>query len=218
MRNLYEVLGVAPDASLADIRRAYRNAARVAHPDAGGDRTRWEELKLAHDILIDPERRARYDRTGATDDPMQDPTFAAMMGALSAALEAVLESCSTKGMDVRKVDVAMWMRRSLDIAMGKAKKFLLVLERDLETLRRLEGRFTEPDGDDLLGKLAAHRLEEMLAKKRNVEIDIRGMEDAAKALAGVSYRTDAGPSSMQMQMQMQMLNLQAALGVGLSPT
>ena len=120
-------------------------------------------------------------------------------------------------MDVQKVDVAMWMRRSLDIAMGKAKKFLLVLERDLETLRRLEGRFTAPGGDDLLGRLAAHRLEEMLARKRNVEIDIRGMEDAAKVLAGVSYRTDAEPGG-RMQMQMQMLNLQAALGVGLLPT
>jgi curved DNA-binding protein CbpA len=36
MQDLYAALGVARDADRADIRRAYRDKARSAHPDAGG--------------------------------------------------------------------------------------------------------------------------------------------------------------------------------------
>jgi hypothetical protein len=58
----YDVLGVAADASPAEVRAAYRLAARDHHPDAGGDPERMRDLNAAWHVLGDPIRRAAYDR------------------------------------------------------------------------------------------------------------------------------------------------------------
>lgn len=61
-RTLYEVLGLEADASDADIRSAYRRAARETHPDHGGDGERFHQVSEAYRILSDPVRKAAYDR------------------------------------------------------------------------------------------------------------------------------------------------------------
>ena len=58
----YDVLGVTADASPAEVRAAYRLAARDHHPDAGGDPGRMRDLNAAWHVLGDPIRRAAYDR------------------------------------------------------------------------------------------------------------------------------------------------------------
>ncbi len=58
----YEVLGVARSATIAQVRAAYRAAARDHHPDAGGDPDRMRALNAAWRVLGDPVRRAAYDR------------------------------------------------------------------------------------------------------------------------------------------------------------
>ena len=62
--NPYDILGVNSNATKKQINAAYRERAKTAHPDHGGDPERFEELTKARDILVDDERRAEYDRTG----------------------------------------------------------------------------------------------------------------------------------------------------------
>lgn len=59
------------DATLEDIKKAYRKLALEHHPDRNpGDRNseeRFKEITLAYEILSDPEKRARFDRYGTAD-------------------------------------------------------------------------------------------------------------------------------------------------------
>jgi len=61
-RSHYEVLGVTVRATAAEVRAAYRRAARDHHPDAGGDARHMSDLNAAWHVLGDPQRRAAYDR------------------------------------------------------------------------------------------------------------------------------------------------------------
>jgi len=67
-RDYYVVLGVARDAQVAEIKKAYRELAVKYHPDRNaGDpeaEERFKEASQAYAVLSDPEKRARYDRFG----------------------------------------------------------------------------------------------------------------------------------------------------------
>jgi molecular chaperone DnaJ len=60
--NPYQVLGVTPQASGAEIKAAYRALVKQHHPDAGGDDTTILALNAAWEVLGDRERRAAFDR------------------------------------------------------------------------------------------------------------------------------------------------------------
>jgi molecular chaperone DnaJ len=62
----YAVLGVDPDASPDEIKRAFRSLAREHHPDAtGGDDGRYKEISEAYAVLSDPAKRQQYDNARA---------------------------------------------------------------------------------------------------------------------------------------------------------
>lgn len=55
MRDAREVLGVTSAATPAEVRQAFREAARRAHPDAGGDAGAFRQVVDAYQRLQDPE-------------------------------------------------------------------------------------------------------------------------------------------------------------------
>lgn len=65
MKDPYELLGVARDASQADIKKTYRALAKKLHPDVNpGDESveqKFKEVTAAYDLLSDEERRRQYD-------------------------------------------------------------------------------------------------------------------------------------------------------------
>lgn len=77
-RNLYELIGVAPNATTAEIRKAYFAAAKRFHPDAlthlgladikQQAAAVFARIAEANEVLRDPTKRAAYDARGATGD------------------------------------------------------------------------------------------------------------------------------------------------------
>ncbi len=66
-KDYYEALGVARDASNADIKKAYRKLAHKYHPDVSKDpagEEKFKDVAEAYATLKDPEKRAAYDQLG----------------------------------------------------------------------------------------------------------------------------------------------------------
>jgi hypothetical protein len=62
-RGLYQMLGVPRTASPEQIRAAFRDLAKVYHPDSGAqaDDERFRQVREAYEVLRDPARRLQYD-------------------------------------------------------------------------------------------------------------------------------------------------------------
>ncbi|XP_064105446.1 dnaJ homolog shv-like [Macrobrachium nipponense] len=67
-RDFYKILGVPRDASVNQIKKAYRRLAKEYHPDKNKDdpnaEDKFKDLGAAYEVLVDDEKRQKYDRCG----------------------------------------------------------------------------------------------------------------------------------------------------------
>jgi len=67
-RDYYQVLGLAPEASPEQIKKAYRRLAHKYHPDRNREdpdaETKFKEAAEAFEVLSDPAKRQRYNQFG----------------------------------------------------------------------------------------------------------------------------------------------------------
>ena len=67
-RDYYEILAVSREVDEGEIKRSYRKLAVKFHPDKNPDdpvaEEKFKELGEAYDVLMDPQKRAAYDRYG----------------------------------------------------------------------------------------------------------------------------------------------------------
>lgn len=70
-RDYYQMLGIGRDSTTEEIKKAFRRIARETHPDANPGNpvaeSRFREAAEAYEVLVDPERRRRYDRGDTID-------------------------------------------------------------------------------------------------------------------------------------------------------
>ncbi|MBU7004050.1 MAG: molecular chaperone DnaJ [Theionarchaea archaeon] len=68
-RDYYDTLGLSRDAKPDEVKSAYRKLAKKYHPDLNKDNPKeaeekFKEVSEAYEVLIDKEKRAKYDRYG----------------------------------------------------------------------------------------------------------------------------------------------------------
>lgn len=74
-KDYYKIMGVARDATDAQIKQAYRRLARRYHPDVSKERdaeARFKEVGEAYEVLRNPEKRAAYDQLGQGPGPGEE--------------------------------------------------------------------------------------------------------------------------------------------------
>jgi len=68
-KDYYKTLGVGPEATAAEIKKAFRKLARKYHPDVAKDKKtaeeKFKEINEANEVLSDAESRRKYDQLGA---------------------------------------------------------------------------------------------------------------------------------------------------------
>lgn len=81
-RDYYEVLGVAKDAGVDDIKKSYRKLAMQYHPDVTKEDSkvaeeRFKEMSEAYEVLVDEKKKKLYDQYGhaGVNPQFQDGSF-----------------------------------------------------------------------------------------------------------------------------------------------
>lgn len=195
MDTLYSDLGVEPDADPATLQRAYRDAAKRTHPDAGGDREAFERVNRAWMVLRDPDKRERYDRTGSAENEPDNALgmMASMMGnLLDKALAQVLG-------DFQHYDLVKLMledaRDQLAHVKGEIAKGKKALERHDQMLERARYK---GDGANLLERILKDRRRSDADQILSLEKSREGWGGLVKLLADYEWRIDE-PEQMDLE-------------------
>lgn len=136
---LYEVLGVAFDASADEIKAAYRRLAIQRHPDRGGTAEAMAELNEAYEVLKDPERRQHYNETSQTH--LVPPLDKEAMDVILYFFNAMLQDHRSE--DINNID---GMRRIIVAEMDEKRKALATGLKELQFLDRRSKRIRARDG------------------------------------------------------------------------
>lgn len=196
--DLYGTLGVDPGATAAEIKAAYRSAAKSAHPDTGGSAKEFESVNRAYLVLSDKAKRARYDATGEIDEPATDPTESMAMSFIHQMLSAILVDDT----DPTECDLIAAMLGVFGKNIAEQKELLKMLNRSKERATRLQKLFKRKAagaGDEkgeanLFQTLLDHQVKEFKAKIALAEMTIAGFKRAIELVQ--QYDFESSPPAM----------------------
>lgn len=180
----YETLGIGPNATPDEIRMAARKAASAAHPDREcGSHEKMQAVNVARDVLLDPERRARYDATG-----QDQPTNGIEDAAREVLIEAFRQALANldAGQDI--VDHVRGMLRDVlgDVAQRKKKA-----ERTRAKLVKQRDRVRVKAGaDNLVHGLIDHQVQQCDAQVDGLTKSGESAEAALKMLEAYEFVPD----------------------------
>ncbi|WP_339898221.1 DnaJ domain-containing protein [uncultured Gilvimarinus sp.] len=184
--SLYDVLGVAKDATKQAIKTAYRSLAQKAHPDReGGDAEKFHEIQLAYDVLSDDGKRERYDATGETEE---------RASARSEAETLIMQRFAQSIEEDDDDDLVETLKTFLST--GKIQVELTINQANdaLKKLERHQGRVKCNDGDNLFAMVLDQKINH---KKRDIETLSGQLEVIKEAELIVAEYTDTAEREPQ---------------------
>jgi curved DNA-binding protein CbpA len=139
--NPYQELGLPSDADDKAIRAAYRRRAKAAHPDAGGTAEEFTRANRAQLVLLDPARRARFDRDGVIDADPVDNELAETMNAVATLLDGAMVMCAQSGAKPTTRDLFATMTNTARQLIAEFAEQRRSVEKHLNLSESLVGRF-----------------------------------------------------------------------------
>lgn len=168
-QNLYETLGVKPDATPDQLKAARRKHARALHPDRdNGDAKKMADVNAAYEVLSDPERRAQYDASGRTCVPEK-----AVPNHIRLLRRAIDEQLLVKGNIVTNV------RDHIREAISQGEEIVAKALEAQGMLRERLASLKAPKGDSLLHEMIEGKINEI---ENDIAKDRETLADFAKAL------------------------------------
>lgn len=181
--NPYQILGVAPNATAAEVEFAYKNKVKQYHPDAGNGGTpgHVSALTEARKLLTDQTRRERYDRTGVFEEAVGDNRETRAITQARIAIDSVLVACQNDGIALDKVDIVAQAIKGLQLGLSEAKKARAAALAGIREIREVGQRFRpkDPSKDNFFAKsfeARARGAEDLQAK------NLDSMKEALRAI------------------------------------
>ncbi len=147
----YETLGVTRDATVAQVKRAYRAKAKKAHPDSGGNSEAFGAAYLAMRILSDHEKRKKFDETGTVDDSPNNTRSGALQVIqhhMSGIVNAFIQNGFNPQLDPRRMNVLAKIKEGIKGEIEQAKSGIANGKEVVEFMKDMAKRL---DGGDVPG-------------------------------------------------------------------
>lgn len=182
---LYETLGLQPDASSDDIKKAYRRLAMQHHPDRGGDKAVFQQVQEAHAVLSDPDRRAQYDKDGTID--VKPSLRQQAEHFLPQVAEAVFNACP----DPDTFDLVAAMKEEMVQARLLLVPEKVALNNVEKKLKKALKRIKRKNGENLIAALLQERVDSIKRQADAKEHQFQLYGEVLDVLKDYSY--DLGP-------------------------
>lgn len=195
-RSLYHVLGVARDATLEQIRAAYRAKARVLHPDnlETGDREAFHELLRAHEALSDAKSRAYYDETGRIDSAEDRALTARAVHVVTLFVERLADAPDhVFAEDLTSIFIGQCGQEIQRLAneVGRTTRGIANLTKFKSKLNRSADAF----GEDVMTMAASGKIDALRQEALQIGKEIQVLERAIEIASHYRFTPDAPPPS-----------------------
>lgn len=194
MTDPYDVLGVARDASTADVKAAYKKRAKTMHPDAGGGAEAFAALAHAYEVLSDPGRRARFDATGDADDVNAAAIRAAAIGIVVAIVNKVLEQhLDGRGGDPEQCDLAVMVGTAIAAELAALRGVKAVADRHAAKAAKVAKRFRakKKGAPNVVGTALDNHARMLAGRAASMAHNIAANEEAARIVADHAFDFEA---------------------------
>ena len=204
-QNLYDVLGVSENATMEEIRKAYKKLASKYHPDRnGGDPdklSKFQKISEAYEVLSDLEKKKNYDEYGTPNSYDQGSSITRK--ALAASLKNVEE-------EFRKVKVPQEIEYSASIKesfselpidnykldLETIKKDLSKLGEDIELVRK---DFSYPNEFNLSNEQLKELITELENSLRSLSEKCNKAENTYKKITGIGQSQGSNYKEQQQE-------------------
>jgi curved DNA-binding protein CbpA len=192
-QDFYGDLGISEDASIADIKKAYRTIAVENHPDKTRNdapstreikKAKFDRATKAYDILSHEESRANYDKLGLamSNEEREHQCHVQLAGAIQACLNAPNPvSAAARAIAIKKNEAGMAIvgaERRLDQLRQAKEKMTYVGSGPPIVLDSLDGCIREQ-----IKQIKGHRMSQLL------------LDDMARKVQEYSYKEDPPPTA-----------------------
>lgn len=156
--DLYAILGVERTALSHAIKSAYRNRAKLLHPDVAPDKEEeFRRVTMAYEVLRDKDRRKKYDETGKIDKSFIDPAYQEHTEMISLIAQMFDKALSELQVPIDQANIIEEMKRHIvelrtecEIQNCKMQVMLNVYQKLRKRIRIKEGAI---NSDNLLLKI-----------------------------------------------------------------
>lgn len=191
--SLYDILGVAQDASAAAIKAAFRSLAQKNHPDKGGSEALMKQIQAAYDVLGDAERRERYDEVG--EETQQPTVHDKALAMLADFTEQLFQYLDQRGKDTDQTDVLQLLRAELGAQLKKAAGVQRAVTKSITQRMKARKRLTwkQVEGFDVMALLLDSQISNLHMQMARNEAHMDVMRASLTLLADYDYEVEPAP-------------------------
>lgn len=201
--DLYEVLGVARNATQSAIRKAYRRASMKYHPDRNGGtegaKLLFQKIKEAFETLSDHVKREFYNNTGIRK-PSDDELDGKARELVSQGFAQAIDTSATNDnimFEIKYYDPVADVKHALQESLSNIHKSRNDMQRSISRQENLRSRFKRKDGlfdASPVGQILLSRIDRLKKNYSLSQLDISVHQRAIEFVG--EYTCPAEPRPM----------------------